>query len=126
MNKRALGALAAVAAFAGVLGTAPAASAAPNPPGCGKGYFCVYSEMSQEGRLVLKSAANWSGRVTGQSIFNNGTPLPGFDHIQVEWGWEGGGGRSSNCLHFNPGPGAYALSFGANAVITKVTWRGEC
>ncbi|MEV6176779.1 hypothetical protein [Streptomyces sp. NPDC052015] len=125
MGKRVLGALAAVAAIAGVLGTAPAASAEPNPPGCDKGNFCIYSEMMEEGRLVLKSAGNWSGRVTGRSIFNNGTPFPGFDHIQVEWGWEDGG-HFSECFHFNPGPGEYSRSFGANAVFTKVTWRGEC
>ncbi|MFF3334055.1 hypothetical protein ACFYWX_31640 [Streptomyces sp. NPDC002888] len=125
MYKRVLGALAATAAVAGVLGTAPAASAAPNPPGCGKGYFCMFSDLSQGGRLVLKSAGNWSGRATGMSIFNNGSPLPGLDHIQVEWGWEDGG-HFSDCLHYNPGPGEYSRSFGANAVFTKVTWRGEC
>ncbi|MFF7204521.1 MULTISPECIES: hypothetical protein [unclassified Streptomyces] len=127
MRKRMLGTLAAVAAFAGVLGSAPAASAAPNPPGCGKGYFCIYSDLIQEGRLVAKSDRNWSGRAVGMSIFNNGTPFPGQDHIQVEWGWaDGSGGTYTSCLHFNPGPGNYSQSFGADVAFTKVTWRGEC
>lgn len=126
MGKRVLGALAAAAAVAGVLGTAPAASAAPNPPGCPKGYFCIYSDIIQEGRLVLKSNADWSGRAVGMSIFNNGNPFPGYDHIQIEWGWEDGGGHYTDCIHYNPGPGNYSQSFGANAVFTKVTWRGEC
>ncbi|GAA3883073.1 hypothetical protein GCM10023084_39960 [Streptomyces lacrimifluminis] len=127
MNKRALGALAAVAAFAGVLGAAPTASAVPDPPGCDKGNFCVYSGEWETGRLVLKSEGNWSGGVTGRSIFNNGTPFPGFDHIQVDWRWADGiGGGSSVCLHYNPDPGAISMTFNKDVVFTKVTWRGEC
>lgn len=123
MNKRALGALASVAAIAGVLGAAPAASAAEVPPGCDRGYFCIYSGDSGTGQLVLKSDGNWSGRVTGRSVFNNGAPLPGLDHIQVEWT---GLGSGSQCVHYYPGPGHYGLDFRYDAVITKVTWRGEC
>jgi len=124
MNKRALGTLAAVAAFAGVLGTAPTASAEPNPAGCGKGSFCIYAGEYSTGQLVLKSGGNWSGRVTGRSIFNNGTPLPGLDHIQVEF--EIDGDAESTCLHYNPGPGDYGLNSFHPLVFTKVTWRGEC
>ncbi|GAA2935084.1 peptidase inhibitor family I36 protein [Streptomyces enissocaesilis] len=123
MNKRALGALATAAAIACVLTAAPTASAAEVPPGCDKGYFCIYSGDSGTGRLVLKSDGNWSGRVTGQSIFNNGAPLPGLDHIQVEWK---GIGSGSECVHHYPGPGHYGLNFQHDAVINKVTWRGEC
>ncbi|MFI9770200.1 peptidase inhibitor family I36 protein [Streptomyces sp. NPDC052415] len=124
MNKRALGALAAAAAIAGVLGAAPTASAAEvPPPGCDKGYFCIYSGDSGTGQLVLKSDGNWSGSVTGRSIFNNGAPLPGLDHIQVEWKSIGSG---SECVHYYPGPGHYGINFNHDAVITKVTWRGEC
>jgi hypothetical protein len=126
MNKRALGALAAVAAFAGLLGAAPMASAVPNPPGCDKGNFCVYSGEWETGQLVLKSQGNWSGRVTGRSIFNNGTPLPGLDHIQVQWSWADGSGSGSNCLHYNPDPKDIAMTFNDDVVFTKVTWRGEC
>ncbi|MEV6676465.1 peptidase inhibitor family I36 protein [Streptomyces erythrochromogenes] len=123
MNKRAFGSLAAAAAIAGVLAAAPTASAAPVPPGCDKGYFCIYSGDYGTGQLVLKSDGNWSGSVTGRSIFNNGAPFPGFDHIQVEWK---GIGSGSECVHFYPGPGDYGINFNHNAVITKVTWRGEC
>ena len=40
---------------------------------------------------------------------NNGFPSPGSDHIQATWVFEG---RTwDRCLHFNPGPGEYKLSF---------------
>jgi hypothetical protein len=126
MNKRALGTLAAVAAFAGVLGAAPTASAVPNPPGCEKGNFCIYSGPESTGQLVLKSTGNWSGRVTGRSILNNGTPFPGFDHIQVDIIYPDTGSSDTTCLHYNPGPGAIGLTHHSNLIFTKVTWRGEC
>ncbi|MEU6059270.1 hypothetical protein [Streptomyces sp. NPDC047097] len=126
MNKRVLATLAAAMSATAILATAPPATAEPNPPGCEKGYFCIYSGESATGRLVHKSSGNWSGSVTGLSIFNNGRPQPGYDHIQFDWRWKNGGGGSSTCLHYNPGPGAYINTFGDEVVFTKVAWRGEC
>ncbi|WP_219825433.1 hypothetical protein [Nonomuraea typhae] len=110
-----------------VLATAPPASAEPSPPGCPKGYFCAWEPGSPPwtGRVVLKTWGNWSGNVTTGSLFNNGIPQPGADHVQVNY--DRFGTTWSECLHYNPGPGTYKLDFGvAYAEITSVTWRGEC
>ncbi|WSV27394.1 hypothetical protein OG331_07080 [Streptomyces sp. NBC_01017] len=120
----ALGAGAVAAAFAGVLALAPAASAEANPPGCGKGYFCAYSGANQSGRLLLKVAGNWSGNLAVGSIFNNGVVYPGADHVDVTSFL--GGQPSTDCFHYNPGPGKYKANAEPGLTITRVVWRGEC
>ncbi|MFE5918008.1 peptidase inhibitor family I36 protein [Streptomyces sp. NPDC056468] len=120
----ALGAGAVAAAFAGVLALAPSASAEANPPGCGKGYFCAYSGANQTGRLVLKVAGNWSGNLAVGSIFNNGVVYPGADHVDVTSFL--GGQPSTDCFHYNPGPGKYKANAEPGLTITRVVWRGEC
>ncbi|MFI6277410.1 peptidase inhibitor family I36 protein [Streptomyces sp. NPDC050988] len=125
MRKRAAFGAVAAAAFTAVLATAPSASAEPNPPGCGKEYFCAYSGENQTGRLVLKTKGNWSGNVAIRSVFNNGVAFPGADHVDVTYTSPGGGGETA-CLHYNPGPGAYKVNAAAGVHITKVVWRGEC
>ncbi|TDB92115.1 peptidase inhibitor family I36 protein [Actinomadura sp. 7K534] len=125
MSRRAIVTTAASALIgAGLLVTAPAAAAEPNPPGCEKGYFCLYSSYDQTGGLVLKRAGNWTGSVRAGSIFNNGVPYPNADHIQVYWSF--GDYSNTTCLHYNPGPGAYKRDFLPGTVVTKVVWRGEC
>jgi hypothetical protein len=122
MRKRTLGTLAAAGALAMTMGIAPSASAEPNPPGCPKGYFCAYSGPNQTGTLKLRTWGNWSGSISGiASVFNNGNPCVGCDHVQAHFGsW-------SMCLHYNPGPGQYKSNFLAPyPTITKVVWRGEC
>jgi hypothetical protein len=120
----ALGAGAVAAAFAGVLAVAPSASAEPNPAGCGKGYFCAYSGANQSGRLLLRVAGNWSGNLAVGSIFNNGVAYPGADHVDVTSYL--GGQPSTDCFHYNPGPGKYKANAEAGLTITRVVWRGEC
>ena len=124
MRKLTIAATAASAAFAGVLAVAPAASAEANPPGCGKGYFCIYSGEDETGTLVKKTYGNWSGSVSGRSVFNNGVPDPGADHIQLTWTYNGS--TWSDCLHYNPGPGEYKWNFVSGVVFKKAVWRGEC
>ena len=124
MRKRLLGTLAAAAAFTGVMATAPSASAEPNPPGCPKGYFCAYSGENQTGRLVLKTAGNWSGNVTFRSAFNNGVVFPGADHVNMTYAMPGG--SETVCLHYNPGPGTYKGNAAPGVSVTKVVWRGVC
>lgn len=124
MRKRSLAVLAATAAFAGVVAAAPTASAEPNPPGCGKGNFCIYSGANQTGRLLVKAAGNWSGSVSGHSVFNNGNRYPGADHISLTWTYNS---RTwTDCFHYNPGPGKYKANFVDGVVFKKATWRGEC
>jgi hypothetical protein len=120
----ALGAGAVAVAFTGVLATAPTAAAEANPPGCGKGYFCAYSGPDQTGRLLLKVAGNWSGSLGVGSIFNNGVRYPGADHVDVTS--YVGGQPSTDCFHYNPGPGRYKANAEAGLTITRVVWRGEC
>ncbi|MER6914555.1 peptidase inhibitor family I36 protein [Streptomyces sp. NPDC000594] len=119
-----VGAGAVAAALAGVLGLAPSASAEPNPPGCGRGYFCAYSGADQTGRLVLRTAGNWSGNLAVGSIFNNGVVHAGADHVDVTSVL--GGQPSTDCFHYNPGPGTYKANAAPGLNITRVVWRGEC
>ncbi|MEU9015416.1 peptidase inhibitor family I36 protein [Streptomyces sp. NPDC048479] len=109
----------------GVIALAPTASAEPNPAGCPKGYFCAWSGPDQTGSLVLKTAGNWSGSVAFRSVFNNGYRLPGADHVDMTY-WYEGDGTATSCLHYNPGPGAYKWTAPYTEVIYGVRWRGEC
>ncbi|WP_105971945.1 peptidase inhibitor family I36 protein [Streptomyces geranii] len=124
MRKRTIALTAASAALAGVVAMAPAASAEPNPPGCEKGYFCVYSGQNQTGTLVVKTFGDWSGSAGGRSTFNNGVAAPGADHIQLTYTYHGA--TYERCLHFNPGPGDYKLNFDTGVVFKSAVWRGEC
>ncbi|MET9800115.1 hypothetical protein [Streptomyces sp. NPDC006368] len=112
------------ATFATLTVLAPAASAEPDPSGCPKENFCVYAGEGQTGALVLKVTDNWTGSVSGRSVFNNGIPYPNADHVQLTWTYNGG--TWEECLHYNPGPGAYSLDFAPGVTFTKVVWRGEC
>ncbi|KIF70573.1 hypothetical protein HY68_21470 [Streptomyces sp. AcH 505] len=124
MRKRSVTVLAVAAAFVGVLATAPTASAEANPAGCPKQYFCAYSGEGESGRLLLKTAGNWSGNIPGvKSFFNNGVKFAGADHVQASWNYNGS--SWGNCFHYNPGPGEYKADFDS-ITLTKVVWRGEC
>lgn len=99
-------------------------AAEPDPPGCPKGYFCAYSGTNQTGTRLLRTWGNWSGRISGvQSVFNNGLPCGGCDHVQLNWEYLGNGW--TRCIHYNPGPGQYKINF-VGVTITRVVWRGEC
>jgi hypothetical protein len=116
---------AAVSAAVGVVtAVAPAAFAEPDPSGCPKEYFCIYAGQGQTGAVVLKVTDNWSGSVSGRSVFNNGIPYPGADHVQLTWTYNGG--TWEECVHYNPGPGTYKYDFEPGVTFTKVVWRGEC
>ncbi|MEG8274871.1 peptidase inhibitor family I36 protein [Streptomyces sp. AHA2] len=124
MRHHVFAALSVSVAFTAVLAASPSASAEPNPPGCEKGYFCIYAGEGQTGQLLVKSEGNWSGSVSGRSVFNNGVEFPGEDHIQLTWTYNGG--TYEDCLHYNPGPGDYKWDFTSGVVFTKAVWRGEC
>ncbi|MGW6914275.1 peptidase inhibitor family I36 protein [Kitasatospora sp. NPDC054939] len=111
-------------ALAGLMASATAASAEPNPPGCPKGNFCAYSGENQTGSLLISTPGNWSGTVGGvRSVFNNGNPDPGADHIQLTWQYSGN--TFGECIHYNPGPGNYKINF-VGVTVKSATWRGEC
>ncbi|MFJ8039430.1 peptidase inhibitor family I36 protein [Kitasatospora sp. NPDC096147] len=119
-----LAAAASALAITATIAGATNAHAEGNPPGCPRGYFCAYTGENQTGTLALKTAGNWTGGVAGiRSVFNNGAYDPEQDHVQV--GWRQYGQNYSDCLHFNPGPGAYKWNLNP-VVLTSVTWRGEC
>lgn len=121
--RRILSAITVVVAVTAI-NTSPA-SAGPPRSDCPRGYFCVYSEIFSGGKLLLKSAGNWSGMLYDPAwIFNNGYPYPGYDHIQVYW--LDHGTPRTRCIHYYPGPGDWEMMFGTSAVLYNVTWRGEC
>lgn len=126
MRKGLIGALATSAALAFSIGFAPTAAAEESPPGCPKGYFCAYSGVNQTGTLKLLTWGNWSGALSGvRSVFNNGNPCDGCDHVELLY--YDGSGNYLRCLHYNPGPGTYKMSWNYHSVTIKgVTWRGEC
>lgn len=75
-----------------------------SPRGCNRGAFCACSAPGLVGPLVLETQGNWSGttQLPG-SVFNNGVPWPGADHVQLDFD-HGGGPRHTLCIR----------------------WRGEC
>src|SRR5690349_3171123 len=111
MRKRTTALLAVAVTCGSILATASAASAEPNPPNCPKGYVCIYSGYDETGSLLVRSAGNWTGSTSAGSVFNNGLPDPGLDHIQLTWVYLGA--TFSRCLHYNPGPGTYKMDLGS-------------
>ncbi|NUP44246.1 MAG: hypothetical protein HOY76_46300 [Streptomyces sp.] len=128
MSTKWMTSLAAAVGLAAVLVSSPAASAttaAYDPPACPKEYFCIWASNGFGGNdVVVKTKTNWEGRAVGGWAFNNGTPSPGYDHVQLYWYFEGQ--SFQRCLHYNPGPGEYQLSFPSKATFYKIVWRGEC
>ncbi|MEO3830184.1 hypothetical protein [Actinomadura sp. B10D3] len=63
----------------------------------------VYGGINQTGD-VWKQEGDWTGVLrTSGSVFNNGKPFPGADHVQLYWTYSGN--NWTQCLHYNPGPG---------------------
>ncbi|MFF2852088.1 peptidase inhibitor family I36 protein [Streptomyces sp. NPDC058001] len=121
MRKRTFGMLAATAALAFTVSMAPPAAAEGNPPDCPKGYFCMYSGANQSGKLLKKVSGDWGGYVEGiNSVFNNGNPCNGCDHVYFLH-WPGIGNNYTRCFHFNPGPGQYKANI-SGAIGKGVKW----
>lgn len=120
------GKLAAAAAGAVLvtMSTTHSASAESNPADCPKGYVCAWSTTAYGGPALIKTTGNWQGGAQVGAVFNNGMPYPGADHIEATWVWEGK--TWSRCLHYNPGPGEYKLTFPLGVLLTSLKWRGEC
>ncbi|MFE0024088.1 hypothetical protein [Amycolatopsis sp. NPDC059021] len=128
MRKLTAVAVAASAALVGMIAIAPVASAEPNPPDCPRGYACMFYVDATQGPAAVKTARNWFGSqpagIGGSTVFNNGAPQPGRDHIQATWIFEGK--TFGRCLHFNPGPGEYKFVLTRGTTLTSLVWRGEC
>ncbi|MFG2988642.1 peptidoglycan DD-metalloendopeptidase family protein [Streptomyces sp. NPDC048257] len=88
---------------------------------CPPGYVCFYSGADGTG-TVCRSAGDEPRSTCGlrRSFFNNGTPQPGYDHVQVYFR-EGG----SACLHHGWDEGRGNLPAGGRTV-DRFQWRGEC
>jgi len=128
MRKSVIAAMAGLAGAASLVLNAPGASAEPNPAGCEKGYFCIWSGQNQTGTRLVHAAGNWSGSVTGRSVFNNGVAFPGADHIQLDWTYNGL--NWTECFHYNT-PSTPSSSNGhkdnwVGVQFTRAVWRGEC
>ncbi|MFB6558154.1 peptidoglycan DD-metalloendopeptidase family protein [Streptomyces sp. NPDC056400] len=88
---------------------------------CPPGHVCFYSGADGTG-TVCRSAVDEPRSTCGlrRSFFNNGTPQPGYDHVQVYFR-EGG----SACLHRGWDEGRGNLPAGGRT-IERFQWRGEC
>ncbi|MGW6914465.1 peptidoglycan DD-metalloendopeptidase family protein [Kitasatospora sp. NPDC054939] len=88
---------------------------------CPPGDVCFYSGADGTG-TVCRSAVDQPNAGCGlrRSYFNNGTPQPGWDHVQVYFR-EGG----SLCLHRGWDEGRGNLPDGGRTV-DRFEWRGEC
>ncbi|MFI9332981.1 peptidoglycan DD-metalloendopeptidase family protein [Kitasatospora sp. NPDC052868] len=88
---------------------------------CPSGYVCFYSGPDGTGS-VCRSDTDQPASTCGlrRSFFNNGTPQPGYDHVQVYFR-EGG----SLCLHYGWTEGRGELPAGGRTV-DRFEWRGEC
>jgi hypothetical protein len=97
------------------------------PSGCRAGDFCGYSGFNGTGTRVFRIPGESTQSFPGVfSVFNNGNRQPGFDHVQVDWIWFDGT-HDTRCIHYNPGPGVFAVNFEiAPVTITRIHWRGEC
>ncbi|WP_371784683.1 peptidase inhibitor family I36 protein [Streptosporangium subroseum] len=126
MKRKFRSALAAAAVLLAVVGLAPAAQA-DSAPGCDPGAFCVYSGWNQTGYLLLETQSNWNGTfIHGvHSVFNNGNPCRKCDHVDLTI-FVPYVGNYTKCIHYNPGPGEYKVSFDQPIEIRGVVWRGEC
>jgi hypothetical protein len=125
MRLRTIGMLAAtglLATTAGLSGTAVAAESGVTAA-CPKGAFCMYTGLDQSGTMYTKYS-DWSGTIPGiRSVYNNGSPQPGYDHVSFTLQWAGD--PYNYCLHY-PGDTPYKMNFVSNVVAQKVVWRGEC
>jgi hypothetical protein len=108
------------------------AAAEADPPGCPRGNFCIYPTADQRGAPEVVSEGNWEepvgfSPIGASSVINNGMPLPGADHIQLDW-IAANGQRASTCFHYNPGPGPglYKANFAPGTIYLRAVWRGEC
>jgi hypothetical protein len=97
------------------------------PPGCRAGDFCGTSGFSGTGTLLIRVPGESTRHFAGVfSVFNNGNKLPGLDHVQLDWTWPDGS-RDTRCIHYNPGPGVFAVNFLDGPItVTRIHWRGEC
>ncbi|MFI8276786.1 peptidoglycan DD-metalloendopeptidase family protein [Streptomyces sp. NPDC085929] len=88
---------------------------------CPSGSVRFYSGADGTG-AVCRSASDEPESRCGlrRSFFNNGTPQPGYDHVQVHFG-EGG----TACLHYGWDEGRGNLPAGGRT-IERFEWRGEC
>ncbi|GAA3040823.1 hypothetical protein GCM10020229_60080 [Kitasatospora albolonga] len=97
------------------------AGAPPAWQDCPSGYVCFYDGPDGTGS-VCRSDSDQPVSSCGfrRSYFNNGSPQPGYDHVQVSF--QGGGGL---CLHRGWTEGRGSLPDGGK-VVEGFVWRGEC
>ncbi|MFI6317489.1 hypothetical protein ACIBG8_08215 [Nonomuraea sp. NPDC050556] len=127
MRKR-LFAMLIAAATAVVASVSPAAADVAPPPGCSRGFFCVSPTYNTN--AIWGTDTGWGPYPRGQGIvgrywFNNGSPDPGQDHVDVTY-YTQSGAKYVKCVHYYPGPGQYSVSFSDAVEVVQVRWRGEC
>ncbi|WP_156724604.1 peptidase inhibitor family I36 protein [Streptomyces apocyni] len=124
MRKRTVGMLAATGALAATIsfsGTA-AAGETGTTAACPKGAFCMYTGQNQTGTMYARYS-NWSGTLYNiKSVYNNGHPQPGYDHVNFTWKYQGR--TYTKCFHY-PFDTPYKLNY-VGVTAKKVVWRGEC
>ncbi|WNF27778.1 peptidase inhibitor family I36 protein [Streptomyces sp. C11-1] len=124
MRRSTIGMLAATGVLAATVsfsGTATAGETGATAA-CPKGAFCMYTGSNQTGTMYPKYG-NWSGTINGiKSVYNNGSPQPGYDHVTFTWQYKGR--TFSKCFHY-PFDVPYKTNY-VGVTAKKVVWRGEC
>ncbi|QOV36760.1 peptidase inhibitor family I36 protein [Streptomyces ferrugineus] len=110
-----------LAATAGLSGTAAAGEVGVTAA-CPRGAFCMYTGANQTGTMYARYS-NWSGTISGiKSVYNNGNPQPGYDHVNFTWQYNGN--TFTKCFHY-PFDTPYKTNY-VGVTAKKVVWRGEC
>lgn len=125
MRKRSLGMIAATGALAvtaGFTGTA-AASGVGVTAACPSGAFCMYTGSNQTGTMYPKYG-NWSGTIPGiKSVYNNGNPHPGYDHVNFTYTYNGN--TFTHCFHYQGDDTPYKKNY-VGVTAKKVVWHRAC
>lgn len=124
----ALASIAFLTAASALVGPAsPASAGTTTYKGCPPGYVCLYdSPVIETATLSYKTQGNVPNGKTFWNIVNNGTYLPGSDHVRFEYRYLGTSIWIPKCLHYLPESGSIHGSGSRNMAIRNMYWGGEC
>jgi hypothetical protein len=116
-------------------GTASASAAASEGPAltgkkaCPRSYVCVWDNTSFSGKPRWKSQGNIGSHNSdnGISIFNNGKPQTGADHIRYDYSYaHSTSPHYRGCLHYPGDSPTTTKSLDGAVRLSYAKWGGEC